>query len=519
MTRLCGCFLLAAAAALAQSVAVVEGRVTDATTGLPVRQATVVFQGLDATGNPPQPDSYVVETGADGRFRAADVAPGRYEARAQCAGFLPANPRSGTRLTVPAGESTLEVALRLVRTGVVTGRVSDSDGDPISRASVELLRYSYAEGRKALTPVARIVTDDRGQYRLYGLAPGRYYLRVSQGRRLVGLSTMFLQMQGTPPANAFATTFYPGVRDQAAAATLDVQPGGELQGIDVWLKPEAFFAIRGTIAGAPVRAHMWIKPISGEAQFAQSTDLDSGGGFEFPHLLPGSYLVEGADEFQRLGCRQVVTVVDRDVEGLTLTLLPALTVTGVVHTEDGAPVALDAVRVTLETASSETASAVVQTDGRFALPGVMPDQYDIRVTAPPGGYLKSVRVGGRELSSPRVDLAGSAGALAIAIGGDGGKIDGTVWDARGEAAEGAQVVLVPDGRLRDWPDLVRSAVAATGGKFALRDIAPGDYRLFAFDDAERGAPLDPDFRKPFEGRATAIHVEASGKQTIRVKAM
>jgi len=69
-----------------------------------------------------------------------------------------------------------------------------------------------------------------------------------------------------------------------------------------------------------------------------------------------------------------------------------------------------------------------------------------------------------------------------------------------------------------WPDLARSVVAGKDGRFELRDLAPGDYRIFAWADAEPGAPLDPDFRRQFAERAVTVHIAPRSSATVQVKA-
>ena len=105
----------------------------------------------------------------------------------------------------------------------------------------------------------------------------------------------------------------------------------------------------------------------------------------------------------------------------------------------------------------------------------------------------------------------SSEPLSIAIGTDGGTVEGVTTD-------GAAVVLVPAGARREWADLVRQANAGAGGRFELRDVAPGEYQLLAWQDAEPGAPLDADFRAPFVNRATAVSVKAGERVVVTVTA-
>ncbi len=48
-------------------------------------------------------------------------------------------------------------------------------------------------------------------------------------------------------------------------------------------------------------------------------------------------------------------------------------------------------------------------------------------------------------------------------------------------------------------------------------IRPGVYKLIAWDDTEPGAWDDPDFRKPYESRATEVTITPAQHQTAQVR--
>ncbi len=519
MTRLYASFIagaMFAVAAHAQTTGTVEGKVVDTANGRAVAGAMVVLQGSEPTGDPPQPDSYVVETDAQGRFRVESVAPGRYEARPQREGF---SARVYPPFTVEAGQPVQDINLRLVPLGAISGRVADADGDPVSNAQIEALRYSYADGKKELKTLGQARSNDRGEYRITGLAPGRYYLKFSPDSLSRHSSNTFLRILGPKPEYDFATTYFPAASDLAGAVSRDVPPGGELPGNNILLHPGQSHTIRVTLAANQAGSPNPMVGLTAPSGIGMAFSGKYGSVHEFPNCAPGTYRVRGMDARQGLFAEQVVDVVNSDVD-VTLTLKPELTIDGTVQVEAGARVAVDGVRVKLEgDEPSNNGEAAVKPDGTFTIQHVQPVAYQVRVTVPPGGYLKSMRLGQRILASPRIDLAQAAGALSIAVGGDGGKLEGSVMSAQGVPVEGAAVVAVPGGRLGDWTDLARSAVAGREGKFELRDLAPGDYQVFAWEDAEPGAPLDADFRKPFEKQAASVRVAANGRETIQLKAI
>ena len=519
MTRLRASFIAGAALAIAvyaQTPGTVEGKVVNTANGQAVAGAIVVLQGSEPTGDPPRPDSYVVETDARGRFRVEGVAPGRYEARPQREGFAA---RIYAPFTVEAGQHVQDINLRLIPLGAVSGRVLDADGDPVSNALVLALRYSYADGKKELKALGQGRSNDRGEYRITGLAPGRYYLKFSPDLLSRRWSNTSLRILGPKPSYDFAATYLPAASDLARAVSLDVPPGGELPDNNILLHPDHSYTIRVTLAANQAGSPTPMVGISTPSGMGMAFTGKYGSAHEFPSSPPGTYRVRGRDPRQGLSAEQVVDVVNSDVD-ITLTLRPDLTIDGTVQVDAGARVAVDGVRVKLEgDEPSNNGDAAVKPDGTFTIQHVQPVAYQVRVTIPAGGYLKSMRLGERSLASPRIDLAQAAGALSIAVGGDGGRLEGAVMSAQGTPVEGAAVVAVPDGRLRDWTDLARSAVAGREGKFELRDLAPGDYQILAWEDAEPGAPLDTDFRKPFEKQAASVRVAANGHETIQLKAI
>src|SRR5205814_161177 len=120
--------------------------------------------------------SYVESSGPDGSFRFENVGPGRYTVLAQKQGFSSLPPGTLPALVLSAGESKRDVEIRLTPLSVVTGVVLDFDGDPVQNVQVQLMRRGYTQGRMRLQVAAAGMSDDRGRYRITGVAAGRYYL-------------------------------------------------------------------------------------------------------------------------------------------------------------------------------------------------------------------------------------------------------------------------------------------------------------------------------------------------------
>ncbi len=102
---------------------------------------------------------------------------------------------------------------------------------------------------------------------------------------------------------------------------------------------------------------------------------------------------------------------------------------------------------------------------------------------------------------------------------DVGRIEGSVRTANGEPAPRVQVSAVPAGRHADRADLYNWTITNDKGDFRLSGIAPIEYKLFAWEDVDQGAPRDPEFRKPFEKRGVEVKLEPHGRVTVELQAI
>ena len=127
---------------------------------------------------------YGALTGVDGKFAFPSVAAGRYQLVATSPGYVPAEygqkrmKGAGLPLVVTAGQAMPNLRMEMVPTGAISGRVTDPYGQPIAIADVFVLKSSYQEGQRILTQFLSAKTDERGEFRLFWLTPGTYYLNV-----------------------------------------------------------------------------------------------------------------------------------------------------------------------------------------------------------------------------------------------------------------------------------------------------------------------------------------------------
>ncbi|MEI9974593.1 MAG: carboxypeptidase regulatory-like domain-containing protein [Ignavibacteriota bacterium] len=128
----------------------IEGRVVSVVTGEPVGKAAVTLVYLSSA---PGPDDWLrnYSTVSDGKgtFTIADLAPGKYRLQAKRNGFLDleygahGSQTTGTVFDLEAPDQLKDIELRLTPYGVLTGRIVDTDGDPVPYAHVEILKSHY----------------------------------------------------------------------------------------------------------------------------------------------------------------------------------------------------------------------------------------------------------------------------------------------------------------------------------------------------------------------------------------
>ncbi len=425
--------------------------------------------------------------------------------------MLPPHPADSARVKVEPRQQVTGIEVRLVATGVIAGRVLDEDGDPISRATIEALEYRWSRGRKTLRSAATRLTNDRGEFRIFGLLPGPYYVRASRA-----------SYSGEP----IVPVFYPGSITVLHASQLDLPPGAELGSLEIRLVKPVAYSLRmhfpegfnGKDLGSRVTIMPSVTPAGPELAPNSGVLVSSftDAGFVIRNLIPRRYSVTMQMPDPEIAARRLffhtyVDVADHDVE-IQPVFRAGFELSGLVEGSTARVARVDLLPVELPAATGITALPV---DRAFTFRDVLPDTYDFRITVA-GAYLKQILLEGRELASQQLDLAANPGRLTIVLGEDSGEIAGLTVDPDGKPIPGAAVALAP---VRPgWPDLVRTAAADANGNFRLANIAPGDYRLFAWRSIPLGASEDPEFRLPYESKAQTVRVAPGSEQSLTITA-
>jgi hypothetical protein len=335
-TSLCILLLLSSVgSALSQSVvdktatSTISGKVTVGGKGL---QGVVVGLVIsDQNRSNPRPTRFRAVTDEDGKYRIIKVPPGTYEVTPASPAYAVAD---GSRtLMIGKNETVENVNIALERGGVITGKVTDADGQPVIEETV----YVFAVATSQRLPYFRnIRTDDRGIYRAYGIPAGRY--TVSAGRDQTS-------SVGRPPSEGtYQRTYHPSTVDPNAATVIDVNEGSEATDVDITFgRPARTYTARGRIIDSEtnqpmpktsvgIQVSMPDGGLSASGNVAQSTQ---DGEFKIENLPPGKYAVYSeppADSDWQSEFTQF-EITDRDVEGLVIKTSRGASVSGVVILE------------------------------------------------------------------------------------------------------------------------------------------------------------------------------------------
>jgi hypothetical protein len=365
-----------------------------------------------------------------GRFVINNVPVGNAVVRAQLQGYFGApvdgaSPTLATAAaTVTAGQTT-EIRVLMIPGGTISGKVIDASGKPLIETRVQALRLAYQNGALAPQTAGERTTDDRGEYRIFRLAPGEYFIVATPQRPSVSGPAN----PATPPRDIPVRTFYPSIEDMTTAIPVVVRGGDDMAGMDIRVRSVPAARISGkvisTLSGPAVRPFATAVGPAGEVRpsiadvslvrqnRSASDDVVGGsiraaadGTFEIQNVLPGSYeliarlpitigwgdanpppLAAAASAFGRT----TLTVRAPSTDNVTVTIRPGMDLRGTVVV-DGKPTPA-AVRISLQAddlAGAGVMSAVlsqvaafepaISPDGSFLIPMVPEAHYRFVVT-------------------------------------------------------------------------------------------------------------------------------------------
>jgi hypothetical protein len=534
----------------------IAGRVVTADGGRPMRRVRV------QAAAPELRDGRSALTDDQGRYQITGLPAGRYTVIASKAGYLslaygqrrPLQP--GTPIALRDAEALKSIDLVLPRGSVITGRVLDAEGEPLVRASVRALRYVMQQGEKRLVAAGDDQTDDRGEYRIYGLQPGDYYVSATVPRGLAGRGMRVAVAAGlgaeAPRAGmrfaagdpgeidgddvGYAPTYYPGVTNVAEAGRVRAAIGEEVASIDfaVALVPMArilgVVSVTGTGGAAPDNARIMVVPetAGGPRLGMQLTGrIDADGSFTVDNVPPGRYVVWAVWRWGPMFGSAPVTVNGEDVIGVSIALSSGGSLKGAVRYEGAEGPPPDNLRISAQSSGmlmpfGDGGGSLGRDGDRFTLSRVPPGRVLLRANAGRDWVLKAVYLNGRDVTDTPLEIKPqeTIGDFEVVFTNRATELTGSVQDADGRPTS-AYTVLAFSADPSLWTPqsrFIQTSRPDQTGTFRLRGLPPGDYLVAAIDPVEQGEWLDPAFLDPLRASATPVTLGEGQTRAQNVKA-
>lgn len=473
-----------------------------------------------------------------GQYEFRDLKAGQYLLSATRNGFLPQNYGQkrvqtfrgqwrGTPLTLRDGQVLSGIDFNLIRGGVVEGRVADQDYEPLSRVIVTLSGYQTVQGERALTPVSRAQTDDRGRFRLFDIPPGSYFLSATRGG---GVPFFGRRGRRGRRGQSFPPTYYPGVPSPEQATRIEVSAGGEVGGFHLTLIEAYTYSVSGRVLspdGSPaqsIRVLSIIQADAGQVPLRRDTSTDLQGAFTVAGLLPGKHRLiahRGRRQEPQIASASV-EVIDRDIQGLTLALGSGASITGRIVSEKEEPT-LNWRRISVVTRSAEGGrrgfgagggERPIEEDFSFRISNLPGGLYRLSVNLPPGNhYVESIRAQGQDIIDRLIEINDhdQLSGVEVRVSPNGSRISGVVQgEEDGKAVDGATVlVFAVDPQQRgSFSRYTRTTQTDQAGRFSLEGLAPAEYLVCALVEHEPGRESEPEYLSFLEDDSTEIDLSA-----------
>ncbi len=513
---------------------VVEGTVVNEVTGEPVRRASVMLTGQVAGRTQ---ETAIAQTQADGQFRFEGLAPGNYYVTANKSGFLATQGRGGVSpIQLTAGAQKTGLTLKLTPQSIISGSVFDEEGDPVQGAQVQVFQRRKAAGKLRWQPVNGGTTNDRGEYRLPGLAAGEYAVSATYRDPMAQMNARALVRP-----QVYATTYYPNGIDANSAQAITVPKGGETAGIDLRLRKEASFRVRVKVEGVGPEL---LQQTNVSLIPRDSLEGYGRGGIGNRQVEPGVYELAGvragswsvlAQVFQQGGEPLIgVTPIDvttADASDVVVRVGAGQQITGTFAFEGTPTVKMNWRSYNLRLVPAEGGSyggygmgrPTVNEDGSFTLRNNMPGKYLVAVQgpSPEKTYLASIRIGAEEYFGKEIDLtSGAPGPLKIVYRNDAATVSGNLeGGSDGSAAQPAMVVLVPAEAHLRRVEYMATAQVRPDGSFTINQVRPGEYLVCHMPGDNRTLAEEGEPPKESMDAAVRLKVESNGTHTVQVKAV
>lgn len=520
---------------------VISGVVTTGETARPVplRRAIVSLTGTGIIG------PRKVATDDQGRFAIDGLPAGRFTLTAEKAGYLttyvgsrrPGRPPS-TPLVLTDGQRMTDLSIHVVPGAAIEGTLRDEQGRPIAAAQVSAWSQVVVDGQTqfvaATGRASRVLTDDRGSFRIWGLLPGTYVVEATGSSGTLSGAEYLTDDGASVRTVTRAVVYAPGVSRAQDATPITLAPGEERAGVDIVNPLSASSRLTLIVTsdtGRPLPnvsigiASLATRRVSFSPGIVRP---DAEGRFTLPGLSQGRYLFYGrstpaSPDEPALWLRTEIEVGTADAEA-SLTLKHGQSVSGRIAA-DVELSALASVTVALSPIVDISGTGISvnpvrpAADGSFEFANVAPGRYMLTTGLPGSWKLSSAILEGKDTLDDAIEVAEGVDVrgLAVRISKDLTSISGLVTDALGRPSPEFSVVVFPaDAELRRAAPRRTSGLVkiATDGRFRVEGLPPGDYLLAVIVDADPQQLNDRAFLEQVAAGAIQIRL-AEGQKLVQ----
>jgi hypothetical protein len=445
------------------------------------------------------PEARVTISRGDGTYVITDLPAGSYTLTVTRTGYAPqaygqARAMAGIPILVAAAQQIRNIDIALVPAGSIAGRILDEDGTPFAGAVVEALITRFDSGRDTLFSVATSQTDDRGDFRLVGLAPGQYFVSAAD--------PAFRSVSTPKGVLHYSPTYYPGVAFADQARPIAITAKGEAPKVEFRLKLVPPARVSGQLMSYDARqllnGAIIMSPVEGDGiQIVPAIDpsLQPDGRFSFGQVVPGRYQIRARGQTEPLGAALFavfsIEVNGADVDGVSMTLRPGAVLDGTLAVErkhGTKPPVLPTLRVrapfTDGNSFGDALTGTVQPNGTFALRGIMKGAHQLVLDGLQSPWvLKSVVHHGTDITDLQIDVSEKEQFrdVRITITDAGSEVSGIVRNARDAPVANTAVLVFPRIPLYWIRTNRRMRIVYTDqdGRFIVPGLPAGEYLAVA----------------------------------------
>jgi protocatechuate 3,4-dioxygenase beta subunit len=350
-----------------EDLCTLEGNIYSLKTGQPLTKAEIHLSPEDRN----QKNSYGATTDAAGHYVLENVTAGKYDLAATRNGYVRtsygpvAKKRATTIITLSPGQHMTKLDIKLPPQAVVTGRVLDEDNEPMSNVTVKLMRRGYQNGKPTMSQSESSTTNDKGEYRIFGVGPGKYWAMATNNSRMMVIEQREVRSTKSGQAS-YAPVYYPSGLSVAEGAQLQITAGAELDGIDFHMTKSKSYSVSGKLLNANT-TRLAVQLMPHDADGSPGWDrmkmamVDKDGTFIFQGVTPGRYDLAAMQFSQddRRSAHADVIVANEDVD-VPLAFVEGAEVRGVIRSDDPSDVIKETMTVFLQ---SETPNMMGGTSG------------------------------------------------------------------------------------------------------------------------------------------------------------